>query len=460
MLDRTSVFISYSRHDAVVAQQLATALVEAGYAATIDIKDIVAGEPWRERLAGLIEAADEIVFLVSPDSVASEICDWELAHAERLGKRILPVVCRATATASIPARLHRLQFTFLTAGGNISSEFAKLLAALGEDTLWVRRHTALVARAQHWATAGRGAHAILRGQDLADANDLVLMRPAKPATPEIPEILQDFISSSRATEQQERDRFRRTLGLAYVEPVRTAYRSGDHETAIKLAAWGALQVEDLAFKLVPELWDAVAPSIVASSTRARLHGHTAQIMASAVNAARHLLATGGMDGIVAAWDLRTRRALCQLTHRQHSSINVVTAVALDPSGSLVASASTAGDLVIWSAADASIVYRFPDLGACTTELAWSQDGGYLAIGVSFGEVSTWGKGTRISFGSGKARVLLFDFSQRAVVSTSTDLPAYVSCLSFDVSSQRLAVGLFADLRTVKSAASLLAVPSL
>ncbi|MFI4998103.1 MAG: TIR domain-containing protein, partial [Hyphomicrobiales bacterium] len=52
------------------------------------------GELWQERLAGLIAACDTVVFVVSPDSVSSSVCAWEIEESFRLGKKLIPVVAR------------------------------------------------------------------------------------------------------------------------------------------------------------------------------------------------------------------------------------------------------------------------------------------------------------------------------------------------------------------------------
>src|SRR5271155_491374 len=56
------VFVSYSRKDLPFAQMLVAALVERGFDAFLDKTDIAPGDPWKERLAGLIAAADTVVF--------------------------------------------------------------------------------------------------------------------------------------------------------------------------------------------------------------------------------------------------------------------------------------------------------------------------------------------------------------------------------------------------------------
>ncbi|HXO28420.1 MAG TPA: toll/interleukin-1 receptor domain-containing protein, partial [Thermoanaerobaculia bacterium] len=89
---RLRVFLSYSRLDGEFAQTLRDRLIADGCDAFLDLHDIVKGEPWEERLQKLIGSADAILFIVTPAAVRSEYCDWEINEAERLNKRILPVV--------------------------------------------------------------------------------------------------------------------------------------------------------------------------------------------------------------------------------------------------------------------------------------------------------------------------------------------------------------------------------
>src|SRR5262245_16936719 len=65
------VFISYSRKDEDFAEDLLAGLVVAGFEPYLDKRDIVAGEDWAGRLGRLIESADTVIFVISPDAVAS-----------------------------------------------------------------------------------------------------------------------------------------------------------------------------------------------------------------------------------------------------------------------------------------------------------------------------------------------------------------------------------------------------
>src|SRR5215470_5880874 len=81
------VFISYSRDDLKFADQLDDALNACGFECLIDRHGISGGEEWKRRLGNLIREADTVVFVLSPTSARSEICDWEVEEATRLGKR-------------------------------------------------------------------------------------------------------------------------------------------------------------------------------------------------------------------------------------------------------------------------------------------------------------------------------------------------------------------------------------
>ncbi len=193
--DRAKVFVSYSRKDSAFAQMLVGALAERGFDAFLDKTDIAPGEPWKERLAGLIATADTVVFSVSPDSVASTICGWELEESARLGKRIIPVVARRIADADAPPALGRLNWVFLAEGDDKDAALAALAAALHTDLPWVREHTRLGELARHWDEAGRSKGACLRGADLDAAERWLDRRPADANAPT--DLHQDFIRASR-----------------------------------------------------------------------------------------------------------------------------------------------------------------------------------------------------------------------------------------------------------------------
>lgn len=149
------VFVSYSRRDFEQAQSIVDDLNSAGFEAFLDVHDIAPGEPWEARLGQLIAAAEKVVFLISPDSVASEICTWEVDEGERQAKGILPVLIRETDTGQIPGRLARLNFIFMRTSEEQAEKLDDLVSALSTDLEWEREKTEVNLRAQEWAAGGR-----------------------------------------------------------------------------------------------------------------------------------------------------------------------------------------------------------------------------------------------------------------------------------------------------------------
>jgi hypothetical protein len=95
--EKLKVFISYSRKDEGFAQEFVAGLELTGFLPYIDKRDIAAGEDWEARLGRLIETADTVVFVISPDEVNSDRCAWEVKRTTELKKRLLPIVWRAVA---------------------------------------------------------------------------------------------------------------------------------------------------------------------------------------------------------------------------------------------------------------------------------------------------------------------------------------------------------------------------
>src|SRR5262245_49636189 len=84
---KAKVFISYSRKDMAFADRLESALKARGFEPLIDRTEIYAFEEWWQRIETLIGSADTVVFVLSPDSVASEVARKAVACAASFPKR-------------------------------------------------------------------------------------------------------------------------------------------------------------------------------------------------------------------------------------------------------------------------------------------------------------------------------------------------------------------------------------
>jgi formylglycine-generating enzyme required for sulfatase activity len=197
--DKLKVFISYSRKDsAAFADELLLGLEDRGFAPFLDQHDIKPGEPWESRLGGLIEQSDTVVFVISPESVKSERCVWEVDKALRLSKRLLPVIYKFVPDADIPVQLSKLQFVRFDIAPGMMRPLRELAEALRVDLEWIREHTRLGELAARWQSRSRPESLLLRGDDLDASKAWAAKR--KPEAPEITDMQRAFLSASEQAE--------------------------------------------------------------------------------------------------------------------------------------------------------------------------------------------------------------------------------------------------------------------
>ena len=163
---------------------------------TIDRHSIREGEDWKERLSGLIAAADTVVFVLSPDSAKSSICGWEVSEAVALGKRILPILWRPLQGIPAPAKLTDINYVRFDEDRSFMSGLMALIGALGTNLEWLRDHTQLLSRAIDWERGGRAENRLMSGNDIAEAKALIANGPRN--APEITPLQLDFIRASEA----------------------------------------------------------------------------------------------------------------------------------------------------------------------------------------------------------------------------------------------------------------------
>ena len=233
------VFISYSRDDLNFADQLDAALSACGFECLIDRHGISGGEDWKRRLGTLISEADTVVFVLSPSSARSPICDWEVEEAARLNKRILPVNCRPLEEASPPPRLRELNYIFFyeepkLPGSGFGTGLANLVTALNTDFDWLREHTRYLQRAIEWDTGGRPANRLLSGNDIRAAKAWAAARPK--SAPEPTALQLDFIRASEEEAEARLSEQRKQLEAVAAAQAAKEAALHEREGAVKQAA--------------------------------------------------------------------------------------------------------------------------------------------------------------------------------------------------------------------------------
>src|SRR5438270_7683825 len=134
---KAKVFISYSRKDIGFADRLDAALKARDFEPLIDRTEIHAFEEWWKRIEALIARADTVVFVLSPDSVSSDVALKEVAFAASLNKRFAPIVCRRVDNKTVPEALGRLNFVFFDDALRFEESADKLADALNTDISWI-----------------------------------------------------------------------------------------------------------------------------------------------------------------------------------------------------------------------------------------------------------------------------------------------------------------------------------
>src|SRR5262245_29798299 len=90
----SQVFISYSRRDTEFVKSLAEAFKKQERDIWVDWEDIPLTADWLEEIYDGIEGADNFAFVISPDSINSDVCAKELEYAVQHKKRLVPLLHR------------------------------------------------------------------------------------------------------------------------------------------------------------------------------------------------------------------------------------------------------------------------------------------------------------------------------------------------------------------------------
>jgi hypothetical protein len=164
----SDLFISYAREDKEFVSRLHDALEKRERNIWVDWEGIPPTAEWLAEIYGAIDASEAFVFVLTPDSVASEVCGTELQHAIEQNKRLIPLVFRDADSQLIPDSLRELNWIFIREGDDFEQAVDTLIEALDTDLDRVKAHTRLLVRAREWEN--RNHHSLLlRSRDLGEA---------------------------------------------------------------------------------------------------------------------------------------------------------------------------------------------------------------------------------------------------------------------------------------------------
>ncbi len=178
-------FLSYSRQESKeFVARLAAALEARGRDCWVDLEDIPPASEFMQDLRDGIGGSDAFCFVLSPRALESEYCRRELDYALERNKRIIPIAHRRLAE---PPREPLASHSWIPQEGLFDDDFDssvdELIRALDTDVDWVRGHTKWGQRAEGWQRGGHDRGALLRGQELRDAETWLSGQAGKTPAP-------------------------------------------------------------------------------------------------------------------------------------------------------------------------------------------------------------------------------------------------------------------------------------
>ncbi|UBF26589.1 TIR domain-containing protein [Kovacikia minuta CCNUW1] len=168
----TQVFLSWSDKDRAFMEQLRKSLLREGFTLWISRSDIKTGADFQRMIDQGIEEADNVVYLISPDSLQSRYCQQEINYALSLNKRIIPLLICPVDLDLIPPELRELQFINFADNTNeerYQRDTARLIKVLRQDAVYHEEHKILLAKALKWERQHRNPCMLLRGYNLRHA---------------------------------------------------------------------------------------------------------------------------------------------------------------------------------------------------------------------------------------------------------------------------------------------------
>ena len=483
------VFISYSRKDLSFGRKLHEAFENQGLDVWIDWKDIPITAEWWDEIRRGIEKSDNFIFVISPDSISSPICNLELHHAWKNNKRVIPVVYRRVSERKgleairgqvfgefvrkligeqdIYNLAHRnwvylsgKNWYFFTDIENFREKTYKLIEAVRMDLEFVKMHTRLLVRALDWVENGRENSYVIRGKDL-DSAEAFLGQVDSFADPKLTPIQQEFIIFSRRYSNRQQKILIGSIVFGLAIAVALAifafyqFLTASSEANQRATQQAIAETEVVARTTQQAIAvEADATAIAEAAVRA-----TAQIEAQIqrsradeeanISFASELVSKAKLLGVDTPIDVnlsallliesiqrvpsvesdQSLRSILKYIPRIVSSVNIddVVSSTFIHDGSEVVSMSTDGTISVWESSNGNVTAQMLHEGA--NQFAISSNGNIVASGGSDGVVRVWelNEALEITHVAHTAPIVAIVLSPdgRIVVSASEDGATYI-----------------------------------
>jgi hypothetical protein len=163
-----------------------------------------------------IESNDIFIFIVSPDSIRSDSCDWAIEHALKTCKKIIPIVHRDVAFKEVRPEIASLDWIFCRHDDDEwGPAFKQLCERMDHDLKHTHYHTVLLSNAILWETEDFEKACLLYGDDLEKAQAW-LSACALGAEPSPTPLHMSYINASKNLEDTMRKRLLISIFFAII----------------------------------------------------------------------------------------------------------------------------------------------------------------------------------------------------------------------------------------------------
>jgi len=237
----SDVFISYSRKDSDFVHKVYDAFKAQDKEVWVDFEDIPLSADWWNEIKAGIDAAETFIFVLTPDSVRSDICRDEIDYAVEANKRIVPILHREIEEDSDKEKIHEQvsshNWIFFRDTDDFDNAFTQLVDAVETDLDHNRTHTRLLVRAKEWNINNKNSSYLLRDADLQQAE--IWLTQGVNKSPNPTNLHAEYINASRQSQagRQRNALFGVTiaLGVAIALTVFSVFQWRDAQVAREIA---------------------------------------------------------------------------------------------------------------------------------------------------------------------------------------------------------------------------------
>lgn len=390
----TGIFISYSRKDSAHANKLIEEFKSIDLDVWVDWEDIPPAVGWLDQILRGIEEADAFVFLISPDSLASEVCNKELEHAHQNSKRIIPIVVRDVDPRTTEAVIRDLNWIFIREQDDHATGLDKVKTAINLDVDWLEEHRRLQVRALEWDRK-KDPSLLLRGGDLRNARRMIAAAEHKNPTPS--DLQKMYLEFSR---RSERIRTITWISAAFAILVMVLLSllalnqrnkaqafAVEADTQRAKAVENAKRADDNARAALAQKAVAEKNEVVAEAQRSAARAQIFQSKAGGLFTST-LLAVDSWTRVQsseAEGILRKNISLLPIPVRQINMGDSILNLEVSPDGATFAATSASGKACVFRFEDGGTVYCAESSGS-VLDASFSPDGKVMVIGDSEGNV--------------------------------------------------------------------------